>query len=220
MNERPVGRGNGRGRGRWSRRELALVAAGLVVAVGGVAFMADAERGDGGRDGGQDEGREDAFSARRQHDQQLMAWADGMCENMASLKTLRADSAEKADKFSGRPASVATTYLMSAASALEDISRGFEALDPPTRLPDTGRLRAGYIKELDQVRPEVMKLSDADRLANLPAREKIGRAERVVALVASIGQPTPGADALVQRDGRFEAAFNSPGCQASREAAL
>lgn len=197
------------------------MAAGLAVAVGGVAFMVDTGDGtDGGTDGGTDDSRDargdDTFNSGRHQALRMAAWADGMCENMASLDALKATSAKKADTFGGSPASVASSYLASASSALENISRGFEASDPPTRVPDAGKLRAGYIRAVGRVRPEVMKLSNADQLARLSAREKIGHAERVTALVAAIKHPSPGPETLARHNERFESAFNSPVCVASR----
>ncbi|MGW6310117.1 hypothetical protein ACWF86_37945, partial [Streptomyces niveus] len=141
----------------------------------------------------------------------------GMCESMASLKALKTDSAKKADTFSGSPVSVASTYLTSASSALEDISRKFAAVDSLTRIPDTERLRASYLREIDRVRPEVRQLSDADGLAGLSTREKTGRAERVTSLVAGIKEPNPSWDQLLH-DQWFEVAANSPGCVAVRQA--
>lgn len=198
-----------------------MVAAGLLVAVGGVFAVAETETGT--QEGESDDSKysEPYFNVR------LWEWADGMCESMASLEALRADSVKKADRLRGKagdPAaeresgSVAATYLRSASEALEDISRDFGAVDSLTRIPDTERLRAAYAREIHRVRPEAAELADADGLAGLAARERIGRAERVTSLVASIKEPDPSWDHLIQRDGTFERAANSPGCIAVRKA--
>ncbi|MEV8362785.1 hypothetical protein [Streptomyces niveus] len=190
---------------------MGLVAGGLVVAVGGVLFMAGAETDDGESDDFSADTSEPFFNPSQRD------WGEGMCESMASLKALQTDSAKKADTFAGSPASVASTYLTSASSALEDISRKFAAVDSLTRIPDTERLRASYLREIDRVRPEVSRLSDADGLAGLSTREKTGRAERVTSLVAGIKEPNPSWDQLLH-DQWFEVAANSPGCVAARQA--
>ncbi|MEV8405765.1 hypothetical protein AB0R12_08135 [Streptomyces niveus] len=194
------------------RREMGLVAAGLVVAVGGVLFMAGAETDDGESDDFSADTSEPFFNPSQRD------WGEGMCESMASLKALQTDSAKKADTFAGSPASVASAYLKSASSALEDISRKFAAVDSLTRIPDTERLRASYLREIDRVRPEVSRLSDADGLAGLSTREKSGRAERVTSLVAGIKEPNPSWNQLTHEDQWFETAGNSPGCVAARQA--
>ncbi|MFD4765236.1 hypothetical protein [Streptomyces niveus] len=199
------------GRGVGRRREMGLVAGGLVVAVGGVLFMAGAETDDGESDDFSADTSEPFFNPSQRD------WGEGMCESMASLKALKTDSEKKADTFAGSPASVASTYLTSASSALEDISRKFAAVDSLTRIPDTERLRASYLREIDRVRPEVRQLSDADGLAGLSTREKTGRAERVTSLVAGIKEPNPSWDQLLH-DQWFEVAANSPGCVAARQA--
>ncbi|MEV8397462.1 hypothetical protein [Streptomyces niveus] len=199
------------GGGVGRRREMGLVAGGLVVAVGGVLFMAGAETEDGESDDFSADTSEPFFNPRQRD------WGEGMCESMASLKALKTDSAKKADTFAGSPVSVASTYLTSASSALEDISRKFAAVDSLTRIPDTERLRASYLREIDRVRPEVRELSDADGLAGLSTREKTGRAERVTSLVAGIKEPNPSWDQLLH-DQWFEVAANSPGCVAVRQA--
>ncbi|MFE5845081.1 hypothetical protein ACFQ7N_26050 [Streptomyces niveus] len=199
------------GGGVGRRREMGLVAGGLVVAVGGVLFMAGAETDDGESDDFSADTSEPFFNPSQRD------WGEGMCESMASLKALQTDSAKKADTFAGSPASVASTYLTSASSALEDISRKFAAVDSLTRIPDTERLRASYLREIDRVRPEVSRLSDADGLAGLSTREKTGRAERVTSLVAGIKEPNPSWDQLLD-DQWFEVAANSPGCVAARQA--
>ncbi|MEV0780985.1 hypothetical protein [Streptomyces sp. NPDC050428] len=193
---------------RWAvgnrrRREMGLMAAGLVVAVGGVALMADTD------DGGQDDRADDDSEshAMRLQNRQLADWAGGMCESVASLKTLREDGARQA----------ADTYLKSAPAALENIARGLDAVDSLTRIPDTERFWAGYAKQVDRVRPEVMELTDGDDLADLSPSEKAGRAERVSALVAAIKEPSPGMHDLVWKDVGFERAFNSRRCVASRD---
>lgn len=199
------------GGGVGRRREMGLVAGGLVVAVGGVLFMAGAETDDGESDDFSGDTSEPFFDPSQRD------WGEGMCESMASLKALKTDSAKKADTFAGSPASVASTYLTSASSALEDISRKFAAVDSLTRIPDTERLRASYLREIDRVRPEVRELSDADGLAGLSTREKTGRAERVTSLVAGIKEPNPSWDQLLH-DQWFEVAANSPGCVKVRQA--
>ncbi|MFE5664212.1 hypothetical protein ACFQ7W_09810 [Streptomyces niveus] len=199
------------GGGVGRRREMGLVAGGLVVAVGGVLFMAGAETDDGESDDFSADTSEPFFNPSQRD------WGEGMCESMASLKALQTDSAKKADTFAGSPASVASAYLTSASSALEDISRKFAAVDSLTRIPDTERLRASYLREIDRVRPEVSRLSDADGLAGLSTREKTGRAERVTSLVAGIKEPNPSWDQLLH-DQWFEVAANSPGCVAARQA--
>ncbi|MFD6987945.1 hypothetical protein [Streptomyces sp. NPDC059943] len=203
------------------KREMALVGAGLIVAVGGVFVMADTET---------DDGESDGFSGKSSgpfYNPQLRDWADGMCESRASLRALRVDSLKQADRLRGKagePASeqasgsVASSYLLSAAKALDNISREFGAVDSLTRIPDTERLRAAYVREIDRVRPEVGELSDAEGLARLSARERIGRAERVTSLVAAIKEPSPSFDELAQTNGLFESAANSPGCVAIRAA--
>ncbi|MFD3920851.1 hypothetical protein [Streptomyces sp. NPDC058595] len=197
------------------------MAAGLLLAVGGVFAVAETATEDGESDDFSGRSTGPYFNVR------LWDWADGMCESMASLRALRADSVKKADRLRGKagdPASeresgsVASTYLRSASEALEDISRDFGAVDSLTRIPDTERLRAAYAREIDRVRPEAVELADADGLAGLGARERIGRAERVTSLVASIKEPDPSWDHLVQQDGTFETAANSPGCVAVRRA--
>lgn len=200
---------------------MGLAVGALVVAVGGVLFMAGAGTGT-------DDGESDEFSGDTPQpffNPRLTEWSEGMCESIASLKALRADSAEKAGTFDASPASAASasaasasTYLASASSALDDISRGFGAVDSLMRIPDTERLRASYLREIDRVRPEVRELSDAGALAGLSAREKADRAERVTSLVAKIKEPNPSWDDLVQEDGTFERAANSPGCVAARQA--
>ncbi|WP_159392437.1 hypothetical protein [Streptomyces niveus] len=202
------------------RREMALAGAGLFVAVSGVFAMADTDTDDGGSDDFSGKSSEPYFNP------QLRDWADGMCESTASLRTLRADSVKQAERLrekageqaSERESGSASKYLLRASEALDSISRDFGAVDSLTRLPDTERLRAGYLREIDRVRPEVRELSDADGLVGLSARERIGRAERVTSLVAAIKEPSPSWDDLVQSDGLFESASNSPGCMAIRQA--
>lgn len=198
-----------------------MVAAGLAVAVVGVFAMADTETNDGEGDGLSGKPSGPYFNPQLRH------WADGMCESRASLRALRADSLKQADRLRGKagePASeqasgsVASSYLLSASKALDSISRNFGAVDSLTRIPDTERLRAAYVREIDRVRPQVAELSDADGLARLSARERIGRAERVTSLVAAIKEPSPSWDDLVQTDELFESAANSPGCVAIRQA--
>lgn len=190
-----------------------MVAAGLAVAVVGVFAMADTETNDGEGDGLSGKPSGPYFNPQLRH------WADGMCESRASLRALRADSLKQADRLRGKagePASeqasgsVASSYLLSASKALDSISRNFGAVDSLTRIPDTERLRAAYVREIDRVRPQVAELSDADGLARLSARERIGRAERVTSLVAAIKEPSPSWDDLVQTDELFESAANSP----------
>ncbi|MFJ4920355.1 hypothetical protein [Streptomyces sp. NPDC088725] len=201
---------------RATRRRTALLAtglaAGLALAVGGCT--ASNTGGDSARTDSKPGGSGSPSRA-------LVVWVDTMCETTSALAATQKSSAQTIEEithpmddpvFRQESGYGAQSYLSQMSTSLNTVARGFAGLDP-SGIAEADHLRAVQAKGVDGIRPEVTKLADFMTVGNLPAAEKVSRAQRVAKLVASLKAPHPDLPDLVAKNAKLAAAYDlAPRC--------
>ncbi|MFH9135046.1 hypothetical protein [Streptomyces sp. NPDC017524] len=178
---------------------VAMVAAGLVSAVGGCAGGADGEAG------ASDQGTADAAAARPPS-RGLVRWAAGLCESTTAVEDLRKDSAAKLREIRkprepGPSAELlAMSYLSGTPNAVESVDRDLRGLGR-SGIPAADRLLAAWLKKLAAVLPELVEVSPAAAMDDTE-----GSAAGADRLVRSLTPPEPDLPELTEKDARLAAA--------------
>ncbi|MEU2066926.1 hypothetical protein [Streptomyces anulatus] len=183
----------------FTRGRVAVVAAGLVLAVGGCGGGAD------GKAGAADRGTADPAPARPPS-KELVRWVGGLCESTATIEGLRKDSAAdlkeiRNPKQPGPSAELlAMSYLSGTPNGVESVDRDLRELGR-SGIPAADRLLAAWLKKLAAVLPELVEVSPAAAMDDAE-----GSAAGVDTLVRSLTPPEPDLLELTEKDPRLAAA--------------
>lgn len=200
------------------RASVAVVAAGLVVVLGGC------RGGSGAQERAEAPGKGPAGATPERPSEDLVKWVGGMCESAAALENLRTDSAadlkeiRDSDETGLFAEARAVGYLSRTPSAVEGVESdladlGRSGVSAADRLLDAWLKKVtGVVTELDGVSPGAA-FGDAE-----------GSAADVDKLVQSLTEPEPDLLALTKRDLRLAAAYEraeqcAPGRQPDEETA-
>ncbi|MFD7283781.1 hypothetical protein ACFV80_44040 [Streptomyces sp. NPDC059862] len=199
------------------RGSVAVVAAGLVLAVGGCG-------------GGTDEKADASARASaeptptRPPSKELVKWVGEMCVQTSALKDLRAESAadlkqiRNPDEVGSDAQFFAVSYLSRTPLAVDDVESALTELDP-SGVPAADRLRNALLKKVKGV---------ADHLDEVSPIDAVDDAEGIVAdvdkRVRSLTPPQPDLLALTKKDPQLAAAYKraeqcAPGWNPDEEAA-
>ncbi|MBQ1122895.1 hypothetical protein [Streptomyces sp. B15] len=188
----------------FTRQSVAVVAAGLVLTVGGCGGRADGTT-DASSDKGSDK-KSGKPAPTRPPSKKLVKWAGGMCESTAALKTVRKQSAadlkeiRKPDEIGPTAQHLAVSYLSRTPLPVEEVERDLEHLTP-SGVPAADRLRDAWLKKLKRVVRELDKVSPSAAFDDAE-----GSAAGVDKLIQSLTSPEPGLPALMKKDPRLAAA--------------
>ncbi|WP_210593421.1 hypothetical protein [Streptomyces sp. GESEQ-35] len=182
------------------RGSVAVVAAGLVLAVGGCGGGADDKAG-----------ASDKASAEpaptRTPSKKLVEWVGDMCESTIAIKNLRTDSAadlkeiRNSDKGELPTQSLAVSYLAGTPSTVEDVESDLDGL-APSGVPAADRLRDAWLKKVQGV------VADLDGVSPSAAFDDAeGSVAGVDKLVQSLTSPEPDLLALTKKDPQLAAAY-------------
>lgn len=196
----------------FTRGRVAMVAAGLVLAVGGCAGGADGEAGASGKAGASGEagapgkGTADAAPARPPS-KELVRWVGGLCGTTTTIEDLRKDSAADLREIRNPPEApgpsaelLAMSYLSGTPNAVESVDRDLRGLGR-SGVPAADRLLAAWLKKLAAVLPELVEVSPAAAMDDAE-----GSAAGVDKLVRSLTPPEPDLPELTEKDPRLAAA--------------
>jgi hypothetical protein len=180
---------------------VAVVAAGLVLAVGGCGG------GDGAveKAGGSGTGSAEPAPARPPS-KELVAWAGAMCESATALENVRADSAKdlkeirNPDEIGPSAELLAVGYLSRTPRSVEDAERDLEELNP-SGVTAADRLRDAWLKKVQGVVAELDQVSPSAAFGNAESS-----AAGVDRLVQSLTPPQPDLPALTKKDPLLAAA--------------
>ncbi|WP_369203573.1 hypothetical protein [Streptomyces sp. PU-14G] len=183
----------------FKRGTVAVVAAGLVLAVGGCGGGADESTGASGKGSAKP-------APTRPPSKALVKWVGDMCEVTTVLKTVREDSTAELEKIRapkdpGPSADyLAASYLSRTPLPVEDTERDLERLDS-SGVPSADRLRDAWLKKVKGVVSELDKVSPADAFEDAE-----GSASDVDELVQSLTSPKPSLTTLTKKDPRLASA--------------
>ncbi|WP_097868220.1 hypothetical protein [Streptomyces sp. rh34] len=183
----------------FTRGRVAMVAAGLVLAVGGCGGGADGEAG------ASDKGTADPAPVRAPSEE-LVRWVGGLCESTTTIEDLRKDSAAdlreiRSPQEPGPSAELlAMSYLSGTPNAVESVDRDLRELSR-SGIPAADRLLAAWLKKLAAVLPELDEVSPAAAMDDAE-----GSAAGVDKLVRSLTPPEPDLPELTEKDPRLAAA--------------
>ncbi|MFJ8076755.1 hypothetical protein ACIQ7Q_23115 [Streptomyces sp. NPDC096176] len=186
----------------FKRRSVAVVAAGLVLAVGGCA-------GGGGADEKADaSGKESAEpTPARTPSQELVKWVGEMCVSTSALEDLRTDSAadlkeiRNPDEVGPSAQLLAVSYLARTPPAVDDVESGLTEL-APSGVPAADRLHDALLKKVQGVAAELDEVSPTAAMDDAE-----GSAAEVDRLVQSLTPPEPDLSALTKKDPQLTAAY-------------
>ncbi|MGP3989838.1 hypothetical protein [Streptomyces sp. 3N207] len=184
----------------FKRESIAVVVAGLLLAVGGCGDGAD-----GKADASSDKGSGKP-TPTRPPSKKLVAWVGDMCESTTALKTARKDSAadlkeiRNPEKAGPSAEALAVGYISRTPWTVEDVERDLKGLDP-SGVPAADRLRDAWLKKLKGVVPELEKVSPGAAFEDAE-----GSAADVDKLIQSLTSPKPGLPALTKKDPQLAAA--------------
>ncbi|MDQ1050829.1 hypothetical protein [Streptomyces sp. V4I2] len=201
------------------RGSVVVVAAGLVLTLGGCGGGADEKADASGNDKGSA-----APTPTRPPSEELVEWVGGMCESTTAIKELRTDSAtdlkeiRQAAEDDLSPEVLSVSYLSGTPSAVEDVESDLEALDR-SGVPAADRLLDAWLKKVNGV---VTELDGVSPSAAFDDAE--GSAAGVDKLVQSLTSPRPDLLALTKKDPQLAAAYKSaeqcaPGWKPTEETA-
>ncbi|HWM36440.1 MAG TPA: hypothetical protein VNS49_04870 [Streptomyces sp.] len=182
------------------RESLAVVAAGLLLAVAGCG-----SGGAEGKTGASGSGSADAAQAGPPS-KKLVKWVGAVCESTAGLKTVRKDSAAdlkeiRKTKEPGPPAEhLAAGYISRTSLPVDEAERGLKDLSS-SGVPAADRLRDAWLKKLKKVVAELDEMSPADAFDDAE-----GSAADVDKLIQSLTSPEPSLAALTKKDPRLAGA--------------
>ncbi|MEU2572431.1 hypothetical protein ACIP3B_05125 [Streptomyces anulatus] len=183
----------------FTRGRVAMVAAGLVLAVGGCGGGADGEAG------ASDKGTAGPAPVRPPS-KELVRWVGGLCASTTTIEDLRKDSAadlrEIRNPQEPGPSAelLAMSYLSGTPNAVESVDRDLRELSR-SGIPAADRLLAAWLKKLAAVLPELVEVSPAAAMDDAE-----GSAAGVDKLVQSLTPPEPDLPELTEKDPRLAAA--------------
>ncbi|HWU04792.1 MAG TPA: hypothetical protein VN520_00010 [Streptomyces sp.] len=183
----------------FKRGRVAVVAAGLVLAVGGCGGGVDGKAGTSDRSSA-------GPAPTRPPSEELVQWVGGLCGATTTLKNLRKDSAadlkeiRKAQKTGPSAELLAMGYLSGTPDTVETVDRDLKQLGR-SGVPAADRLLAAWLKKLETVLPELVDVSPAAAMDDAG-----GSAAEVDTLVQSLTPPEPDLPALTKKDPRLAAA--------------
>ncbi|MFI9761532.1 hypothetical protein ACIHFB_26805 [Streptomyces sp. NPDC051963] len=185
------------------RGSVAVVAAGLVLAVGGCG-------GGGGADDKADAsaGKVSAEpTPTRTPSEQLVQWVGDMCESTIAIENLRTESAadlkeiRNSDDGELPTQSLAVGYLAGTPSSVEDVESDLDDL-APSGVPAADRLHDAWLKKVQGV------VTDLDGISPSAAFDDAeGSVTGVDKLVQSLTSPQPDLLALTKKDPQLAAAY-------------
>ncbi|MGW0732277.1 hypothetical protein [Streptomyces sp. NPDC002851] len=184
------------------RGSVAVVAAGLVLAVSGCGGGADGKAGASGEDTGSA-----GPTSTRPPSKELVRWVGALCESTSTLKKLRTDSAadlkeiRNPDEIGPSAEHLAVSYLARTPHAVGDVESELKDLDP-SGVPAADRLLDAWRKKLKGVVPALDKVSPSAAFDDAE-----GSAADVDKLVQSLTPPKPDLPALTKKDPRLAAAY-------------
>ncbi|MDQ0847004.1 hypothetical protein [Streptomyces sp. V1I6] len=184
----------------FKRGSVALVAAGLVLALGGC--------GGGPGEKADASGKRPAEpTPARPPSKELVTWVGGMCGSTGALKALRTDSSadlkeiRDADEGGLSAQALAVSYLSGAPRTVEDVESDLEALGR-SGVPAADRLLDAWLKKVKGV------VTDLDNVSPSAAFDDAeGSAAGVDKLVQSLTSPQPDLLALTKKDAQLAAAY-------------
>ncbi|MEU0374191.1 hypothetical protein ABZ070_28840 [Streptomyces sp. NPDC006283] len=185
----------------FKRTSVAVVAAGLVLAVGGCG-------GAGGADEKADvsgKGSAEPTPARTPSEE-LVTWVGGMCAATRALEDLRTDSAadlkeiRNPDEVGPSAQLLAVGYIARTPPAVDDVESDLKELDP-SGVPAADRLRDALLKKVKGVAAELDGVSPTAAMDDAE-----GSAAEVDRLVRSLTPPDPDLSALTTKDPQLAAA--------------
>jgi hypothetical protein len=203
----------------FKRGSVAVVAAGLVLAVGGCGG------GTGEKADASVKGKRSAEpTPTRPPSKELVKWVGGMCESTTALKNIRAQSAadlkeiRNSDKDDLLAQSRAVSYLSGTPWDVETVEGDLEDLGR-SGAPAADRLRDAWLKKLKGVMPALEEVSPSAAFDDAE-----GSAADVDKLVQSLTSPQPDLPALTKKDPRLAAAYQrakqcAPGWKPAEETA-
>ncbi|GAA2938768.1 hypothetical protein [Streptomyces enissocaesilis] len=183
----------------FKRGRVAVVAAGLALAVGGCGGGAD------GKSGASAKGPAEP-APTRSPSKELVQWVGGLCESTTTLENLRKDSATDL-KGIRNPAEAGPSAELLAMGYLSGTPSTVEAVDGDLKelgrsgVPAADRLLASWLEKLEAVLPELVEVSPASAMEDAE-----GSAAGVDKLVQSLTPPEPDLSALAKKDPRLAAA--------------
>ncbi|MEV0224068.1 hypothetical protein [Streptomyces sp. NPDC050704] len=204
------------------RGSVAVVAAGLVLAVGGCGggdgTDAKADPSDRGAKGSAEP------TPARPPSKALVELVGGMCESTTALKKLRTDSAadlkeiRNSDEGDWPAQALAVDYLSWTPTTVKDVEGDLAGLDQ-SGVPAADRLLDAWLKKVKGVVTELAGVSPNDAFDDAE-----GSAAGVDKLVQSLTPPRPDLPALTKKDPQLAAAYKqadqcAPGWKPSEETA-
>ncbi|MFI2507712.1 hypothetical protein [Streptomyces sp. NPDC018972] len=202
----------------FTRGSVAVVAAALVLAVGGCGGGTD-EKADVPEKRGSAEP-----TPARSPSRELVKWVGAMCESTTALENLGTESAadleeiRNPDELGPTAEHLAVGYLSRTPMRVEDVERDLADLDP-SGVPAADRLLDAWLEKLKGV---VSALDEVSPSAAFDDAE--GSAADVDRLVRSLTPPEPDLPALTKKDPRLAAAYRraeqcAPGWKPAEETA-
>lgn len=184
----------------FTRGSVAVVAAALVLAVGGCGG------GTGEKADVPEKGSAEPTPARPPSEE-LVEWVGDMCESTVALENLRTDSAadlkeiRTPDEFGPAAEHLAVGYVSRTPTTVEDVERDLADLGP-SGVPAADRLLGAWLKKLKGVGSELDEVSPGAALDDAE-----GSAAHVDGLVQSLTPPEPDLPALTKKDPQLAAAY-------------
>ena len=184
----------------FKRGSVAVVAAGLVLAVGGCGGGPDEKAGASDK--------EPAEPARtRPPSAELVAWTGDICESATALKNVRTESAadlkeiRNPDEVGPSAEQLAVGYIARTPLSVDDVERDLKDLDA-SGVPAADRMLDAWLKKLHKVVSELEKVSPSAAFDDAE-----GSAAGVDELVQSLTPPKPDLPALTKKDPQLAAAY-------------
>lgn len=184
----------------FTRGSVAVVAAGLVLALGGCGGGTD-EKADA-----PDKGASDKRSAEptRPPSKELVKWVGGLCESTRALEDLRTDSTADLKEIRNPDEELfadarATGYVIDTQMTVDDVDQDLKGLGP-SGVPLADRLLDAWQTKLKRVVPRLDEMSPAG------IDDAAGDAADIDKLVQSLTPPKPDLAALTKKDPRLAAA--------------
>ncbi|MFF7656395.1 hypothetical protein ACFZCY_42360 [Streptomyces sp. NPDC007983] len=201
----------------FTRGSVAVMTAGLVLALGGCGGGTDEKAGAPDR-------RSAEPAPARPPSRELVKWIGGLCESTRTLKNLRTKSAADLKEIRGMDEadltarSRAVGYLAGTPSAVDDVDRDLNDLGP-SGVPAADRLLDAWQKKLKRVVPQLDAMSPATAFND--AEGSVAEADK---LIRSLTPPEPDLPALTKKYPRLAAAHQraeqcAPGWKPTEETA-
>ena len=205
----------------FTRGSAAVVAAGLVLALGGCGGGTD-EKADAPDKASAEKSAKP--TPTRPPSKELVKWVGGMCESTRALGRLRTDSASDLKEIQNMgkgdltAQSSAVSYLAGTPSAVDDVESDLKDLGP-SGVPAADRLLDAWLTKLERVVPRLDEMSMSAAFDD--AEGSVSDADK---LIQSLTPPKPDLPALTKKDPRLAAAHQrakqcAPGWKPAEETA-